>query len=300
MSSTPDSLPSLCFRAGPSTGCFIEGESLLLQGHMAWLKGPAVEVLVRGETIARVPGGVILTGPDTLAGVLTAHGQRGLKTATHDLYARLLDLTDGWHLHRIWNLVPHINDAPAGMENYRAFNAGRHRVLSERWHSGLASRLPAASALGTQSGGPALAFSAARRPAQHFENPLQEAPLSYPPEFGPLPPAFARSSKVTIVGGTVWHLSGTASIRGCRTVGAGINEQLAVTLENIATLYARMEVPAGRRATWKIFLRDPAHLDAASTAFTAAWPDDAASAMYLHADICRPDLLVEIEAIFSA
>jgi len=299
MSSSPASAKSLCFRPGPATGCLIEGDAVIFQAHIHRLQGAAADTLAQGNTITPVAGGALLTGPDTLAGVLTDTGHRPLEEAIRDIYARLLDLTAGWHLHRIWNLVPYITAAPEGVENYCAFNAGRHRLLSARWGAALTSRLPAASALGTLGGPPALAFSAARRAAQHFENPLQESAITYPQEYGPSPPAFARGSSLTTAAGTVWHLSGTASIRGCRTVGTDIATQLSVTLENVATLCASMDLPPQRSAAWKIFLRHPEHLAHAAAAFSAAWPGDMASSMFLHADICRPDLLVEIEARFS-
>ena len=62
---------------------------------------------------------------------------------------------------------------------------------------------------------------------------------------------------------------------------------------------ASMDLPTQRSAAWKIFLRHPEHL-AHAAAFSPAWPGDMASSMFLHADICRPGLLVEIEARFSA
>ena len=290
----------LLFRPGPDTGCFIEDDALIFQCHIPWLRGAATDALAHGDTITPVDGGALLAGADTLAGVLLSPGFTSLDDATCDLYARLLDCTTGWHLHRIWNLVPHINGHVAGVENYRAFNAGRHRLLSAHWGADLTRRLPAASALGTQSGALALAFSAAREPAVHFDNPLQESSIAYPREYGLIPPAFARGSRFTIAAGTVWHLSGTASIRGCRTVGDDIATQLSVTLENLAALCAEMAVPPQRRAAWKVFLRHPEHLAPAVAAFSAAYPDDMASSLFLHADICRADLLVEIEGHLSA
>ena len=140
MSSSPAFVKSLCFRPGPATGCLIEGDALIFQAHIHRLQGAAADTLGQGHTITPVPGGALLTGPDTLAGVLTDTGHLPLEEAIRDIYARLLDVTAGWHLHRIWNLVPHINAAPEGVENYCAFNAGRHRLLSARWGAALTSR----------------------------------------------------------------------------------------------------------------------------------------------------------------
>ncbi len=299
MSLAPPLEKTLLFRPDRNTGCVIESGSVFFTGFTPWLCGATEDTLARGDTITSLPDGALLRGPAALAGVLIGPAHLAIEEATEHLYARLLDLTAGQHVHRIWNLVPRINAEVDGVENYRAFNAGRHRLLSRRWGPLLAGRLPAASALGTQGGPLALAFSASEVPAVNFENPLQEPAILYPQTFGDSPPAFARASRVQHAGGTTWHLSGTASVRGFQTRGSDIHTQLSLTLENIATLCSHMDVPAHRRATWKIFLRHPEHLADAVAAFRQAWPGDMATAMFLHADICRADLLVEIEAQLS-
>ena len=289
----------LVFRPAPATGYAIEGDALVFNGITRWLSGATEDTLAHGDQFEMLPDGALLRGPSTLAGVLIAPPHLPIGPATEQLYTRLLDLTEGQHLHRVWNFVPHINAEVDGLENYRAFNAGRHRQLSMRWGAPLGGRVPAASALGTPGGVAALAFSASEVRAIHFENPLQEPAVHYPPSFGALPPAFARASRGDHPGGITWHLSGTASVRGSRTEGTGIEAQLALTLENIASLCAHMEVPARRRASWKIFLRHAEHLADAEAAFRHACPHDMATTMFLRAEICRADLLVEIEGQLS-
>lgn len=299
MSLAPPLKKKLVFRPAPATGYAIEGDTLIFTGIIPRLSGATEDTLAHGDQFERLPDGALLRGPGTLAGVLMAPPHLPIGPATELLYTRLLDLTAGQHLHRIWNLVPHINAEVDGLENYRAFNAGRHRLLSTRWGTPLVGRVPAASALGTPGGVAALAFSASEVRPVHFENPLQAPAVHYPPDFGALPPAFARASRVDQPWGSTWHLSGTASVRGSRTEGSSIQAQLALTLENIASLCAHMEVPARRCASWKIFLRHPEHLGDAAAAFREAYPGDMATAMFLHAEICRADLLVEIEGQLS-
>ena len=300
MNLRPVASKTLLFRPGPATGWLLDGDTLVMSAAMQHLGGTAEDPLARGSGITALEHGALLHGSDTLSGVLLSPDSGPLELAAATLYDRLLDLTEGWHLHRIWNFIPQINAEVDGLENYRAFNSGRLYTLQKRWGTGIARRLPAASALGTRGGALALAFSAAREPATHFDNPLQESSIAYPREYGLSPPAFARGSRLTTATGDVWHLSGTASIRGCRTIGEDIATQLSITMENLAALCAEMAVPSHRRATWKVFLRHPEHLSQAVAAFSAAYPDDMASSLFLHADICRTDLLVEIEGHLSA
>lgn len=299
MSLAPHSVKTLSFRPGHHTGCAVEGDSLIFTGFTPRLSGATEEALAFGDYIELLPDGALLRGQDTLAGVLTSPEGLPIEQATGRVYARLLDLTEGLHLHRIWNFVPHINTEVDGIENYRAFNAGRHQIFSSRWGASMTTRLPAASALGTAGGVLAVAFSSSVSLPVHFENPLQEPAILYPRMFGAFPPAFARASRVHHSGQCTWHISGTSSVRGFQTQGSDIHTQFSLTIENIVNLCSHMKVPAQRKAAWKVFLRHPQDLAHAETAFALAFPQDAATAMFLHAEICRADLLVEIEGRLS-
>ena len=287
------------FKAGglPAGIHSVDGDLVFVSG-LPWLAGAHQEMLASGGTVEACHGGALLRSTDSLAGVLIAEDGGSFTDTARLLYERLFAVLGDHHLFRVWNYVPRINEMVDGLENYRAFNAGRHQAMQQVWGDSLAGKLPAASALGTYEGPLMLAFSAGHAPVKYFENPLQIPALEYPRQYGKLPPAFARGSVVHEPHGTTWHLSGTASIRGCETCGADFSTQLQLTLENIATICAHMEIPASRHAGWKIFLRDPAHLAASQAAMQRVYPQDAASMIFLQADICRADLLVEIEGLF--
>ena len=94
-------------------------------------------------------------------------------------------------------------------------------------------------------------------------------------------------------------ISGTASIRDHRTVGRGDPlTQCSMTLENLATLLAQVTAAPlsrlGGAAHWKIYLRDPALLAGVSEELDRAM-DPASPRLYVAGDICRMDLLLEIE-----
>ena len=74
------------------------------------------------------------------------------------------------------------------------------------------------------------------RDTVNVENPLQMPAYEYPDTYGPRSPSFARATTVTTAGVASLYVSGTASIRGHRTVGATLEEQIKVTMENIDAL----------------------------------------------------------------
>ena len=220
--------------------------------------------------------------------------------AAKALYAGMLAQLDGLELYRVWNYVPRINEEVNGVENYRAFNAGRHAAFNAAYGPDFNHRLPAASALGTQGDRLALCFLAGPAPVRHFENPEQVPAFKYPAEYGPTPPSFARGTVVSHPEGQARYLSGTASIKGHASLGTGFAGQAALTFDNVRLMFERMNLPARAMGAWKIFLRHRSNLTACQAAFAEAFPDAQADTMFLEADICRRALLLEVEATFHA
>jgi enamine deaminase RidA (YjgF/YER057c/UK114 family) len=293
---------SLIFRANASLLSANATESgVVLDCPMPWLAGPTSQTLaVGGEPIA-IDDGWLLRDGESLAGVLIGSAGAPLGHESWRLYRRLFALTAGLSRYRIWNFVPQINAIPDGTENYVAFNVGRHQAYSETFGGIHQADLSAASAVGIADGPLALAFTAGPQPVSFFENPLQTPAADYPPRYGEKAPLFARSSRVTGPNGSAcWHLSGTASIRSSETIGTDFDRQLEVTLENIEHLLAVMEVPAVRASAWKVFLRHRKDLAACRQRLAAAYPVEIDRMMFLEADICRQDLLLEIEALFDS
>ena len=273
---------------------------LLVETPVPLLAGAAAEVLAVGGEVVRTGDYHLLRRPGGLAGVALGHEGEPPRAAARRLYTALLKHTSGLRLHRVWNFVPGINETAEadGLENYRAFNAGRHDAFCENHGPRFREHLPAASALGVEGGRMMVLFSAGTEPARHFENPDQIPAFDYPGQWGELPPAFARGTRVEHAAGTVWHLSGTASIKGHNTRGETFAEQMDLTLENVRLMRARMAVPEDARCQWKIFLRRAEDLPAARAAFAAEFSGARHQAMFLHTGICRSCLLVEIEGAF--
>ena len=239
-----------------------------------------------------------LQAPD--AGVDLAEAAR---RAYLDLFAALAD-TGTPQLLRLWNYLPRINDEAGGLERYRQFNIGRQRAFIESGHDAFEGA-PAACALGTAGGGLNLRFLAGRRAPLPLENPRQVPAYRYSDRFGPRSPTFSRAALVEAGAGRVALLvSGTASIVGEQSLHPGdVRAQAAETLRNLQAVVDA----AHRRCTARftladlvctVYVRHAGDTESIRDVFDAgvgrASPA-ARQAVYLQADICRSELLVEIE-----
>lgn len=144
-------------------------------------------------------------------------------------------------------------------------------------------------------------FLASRKAATAVENPRQISAYDYPPQYGPKP-AFSRASIL----GDILFISGTASIVGHETVHVGdVVAQTRETLTNIEALLSEANRVSGanrfstRSLAYKVYVRNRADLSLIQSQLEPAL-DPKARVLYLHADICRQDLLVEIEAVGRA
>lgn len=199
------------------------------------------------------------------------------------------------HPVRIWNYLPDITAGSGDQESYRQFCAGRADAL--RLLGIPAESLPAASALGSAPGMPLqLVVLASRRPGRNLENPRQQSAYAYPRQYGADSPAFARA--------TLWgrHLliSGTAAIVGHESqCPDDLDGQLRCTVDNLLLLLdhacAEADVRRVRTLHARVYLRHPEHLERVRDLLPRDLPA-LTSAIYLHAAICRRDLLLEIEA----
>jgi chorismate lyase/3-hydroxybenzoate synthase len=208
-------------------------------------------------------------------------------------------------LYRMWNRVQDINaDNDCGTEIYRDFCAGRAEAFDRHRRHGIT--MPAATAVGSCGGGISFHLLAARRAGvAHLENPNQVPAHHYPPRYGPRPPSFARASWLSDEPGHgVLHISGTAGIIGHQSVHTGdAGRQCDVALANIATLVGRANTDRHGLSTdlkltdlrsVQVYVRHPHDLATVRARCAAALPP-AAEPVYLVADICRRELLVEIE-----
>jgi chorismate lyase / 3-hydroxybenzoate synthase len=242
---------------------------------------------------------------EVLFGTLELPEDGPLEAAAQEAYREALSFVRGSmypNLFRMWNHFPSINATPGGLERYRRFCMGRHDGFLGAGFLGEGD-LPAASGVGTDGGPLHVYFLTSRRSVRHVENPRQVSAFRYPQKYGPRSPSFARASVVEWDNETQVFISGTASIVGHESAHEGdLAAQLGETMENMkavlgaATGGAAGDFRAAPNALFKVYVRrsDDASPLAAELARHIA-PES--RAVYLRADICREELLLEIEAV---
>jgi len=229
-----------------------------------------------------------------------------LERATDLTYRRLygfLDATGYRHPLRVWNFFSDIHLEHEGLDRYQAFCVGRHRALGE----GIDSReLPAATVIGTRQAGLLIYVLAGRDAGTQVENPRQVSAFHYPPDYGPQSPSFSRAMMHHWPGGSQLFISGTASIVGYASRHpSNPSGQLAEILENLNALIrtARETGEPGiadvsELSLVKVYLRDPDLYPGIESALSRlAAPS--LPRLFLQGDICRQDLLLEIEGLYT-
>ncbi|MCW3481206.1 hypothetical protein OL229_16815 [Neisseriaceae bacterium JH1-16] len=234
----------------------------------------------------------------------TAHDAgTALQQAAEKAYRQLFSLLEAEnfpHLWRVWNYVPRINAVEHGLERYRQFNIGRHQAFDD--FARPVDSSPAACALGVEHGPLSIAFLAARQAPHCIENPRQTSAFAYPRQYGPRSPTFTRAAVANSDKHDILFISGTASIVGHGTAHIGdVVAQTRETVANIAVLVeqARQLVPAAGYTLdgldYRVYIRHAADYPSVrNTLEQLIGPS--IRAVYVQADICRSDLLVEVEA----
>jgi chorismate lyase/3-hydroxybenzoate synthase len=219
-----------------------------------------------------------------------------------EMIRRLRDL--GYpYLWRVWNYFPRINDEQDGLERYRRFCVGRHQALTETL-SNFPFSLPAATAVGTRSGPFQIVFLAGAQPATHLGNPRQLNAYEYPPDYGPRSPSFARATFCRSEDESLLFISGTASVVGHASRHIGLpHEQARETIRNLHAVLAHARhvadadfIRAQHRAAYKVYVRNPGCLSDIRRALEDS-PLAGRDVMFLRSDLCRKELLVEIEGL---
>jgi chorismate lyase/3-hydroxybenzoate synthase len=283
-----------------------------LQLPLPLLAGGGSETFGRPGTELRWDDDFLVTeDANTLIGAVIIDATNRLEAPVERAYRSLLRLTQGWHLYRIWNYIPGINDLRDGLECYQQFNIGRWTAFESCFGRNLRSYMPAASAVGLAGDKAVIIFMAGRARPEYLENPSQIPAYHYPTDYGPRPPGFARGVVTTRSQSRLAILSGTASIEGHRSIGQGDwSRQLQTTQNNVEIMLDRMQVSAAwfpkrwqnhgiEFARFKCYLRHPEMLPLVRKGIQESCGQDD-HFTYVLAEICREDLDLEIEGMALA
>lgn len=231
----------------------------------------------------------------------TAHD--GIAAATDYAYQRLSEsLMDSAtpHLLRCWNYLDAINLGSGDEERYRQFCNGRAGGMSA-----IRDRYPAATAIGVRDGRRVvqLYWLSACASGLAFENPRQISAWRYPRQYGPTPPSFARAMRAPTAQPQV-YISGTAAVVGHASHhGDDFAAQLNETLTNLHSVLAAIGIDEsahfGARSLLKAYVRRPEHAALAREQLRARLPKGT-PLLLLQGDICRRELLVEIDGVQSS
>jgi len=210
-----------------------------------------------------------------------------------------------WPL-KIWNYIPGINQGSGDEELYRQFCLGRaDAVLID---PGDRPPLPAATAIGSPVDEPALQvyFLAAALPGLDVENPRQVSAWRYPRQYGPKSPLFSRGTVLRLNGSQQFLISGTASVVGHQTHHENqVANQLSESLRNVQSLLEEghrltgdSQAQLDSEGILKVYIRRSEDLDLIQRTLDAEAPAEIPR-IYLQGDICRDNLLTEIDGIVN-
>lgn len=233
----------------------------------------------------------------------------GLALTTNKVYRRLLAHIREMgfpYLWRIWNYFPRMNVVENGLERYRQFCVGRHQALSESL-SNFPASLPAGTAVGTQSGPLQIYVLAGSHPATPLGNPRQLDAYLYPKQYGPRSPSFARATICRSESGSQLFIAGTASVVGHDSRHIGLpEEQAKETVRNLRALiehadngFIANETRTSNRAFFKIYVRNVEQFSIIRQSLRDPLLTSS-RLLFLKGDLCRRELLVEIEGLITA
>lgn len=222
---------------------------------------------------------------------------------------------------RQWNYIEQIlqvvKEGGVGRQNYQVFNDVRSKYYGRvEFNHGY----PAATGIGCIAGGVTLSFYALPESTDSdilpVDNPYQEPAFSYPDkvlvgeslaEFeAKTTPKFVRAKHIETAAGHLTFISGTAAIRKEKSVALdSVQKQLRITFENIEALISKEnlgqsgveEAQQEKITYYRGYVKGTTRMDEIEKECEALLPG--VPYLMLVSDICRNDLLIEIEAYSS-
>lgn len=248
------------------------------------------------------------------SGGIYASASTGIKEQAVEIFARMEEILREQQICvddivRQWNYIEQITLLSTQGQHYQLFNDERSRFYGQsEWTNGY----PAATGIGAQTGGLTILFDALRDSRQRslaVDNPLQVSAHAYSQQVlinntdqHKTTPKFERARYIEAEHSSI-YISGTAAIRGEESCCHDVVEQTRLTMENIDhliscenQLLSRVKSPQKMEySTLRVYLKHKDDLHPVVEWMEQHYPE--VDALYLWADICRDELLIEIEGI---
>jgi enamine deaminase RidA (YjgF/YER057c/UK114 family) len=201
---------------------------------------------------------------------------------------------------RVWLYQGSITEEVHGVERYRELNRARTDFFANipfdkrplRSPRNGHAIYPASTGIGTRCHGLITACMALQSKRDDvsllgLENPLQISAFDYPKEYSVKSPKFARAMAVRVGNHVTTWISGTASI---------VNAEKLIAPENFARHgWADAGATLADLAKIHVYVKHPEDFDKVRQVCERRL--GRLPAIYAVADVCRPDLLVEIEGV---
>ena len=267
-------------------------------------------------TVIEYPGFKIVHGAGLMGNVddsIAEASERAFKMAVTILSAEGLSIQN---IIRQWNYIENIaivEDVNAP-QNYQDFNDVRARYYDQ---VSFEKGYPAATGIGQDTGGVIIGFIALSESdiisIKPIGNPGQIDAHKYSDivlegnSNQKCTPKFERAKLVSIGSRNYIYVSGTASILGEETVHEGdVEKQTLTTIDNIKRLFSRenqgtlgldFDVAKIQFSHLRVYVKYKKDIPAVQKVCDAEL--NCKSSLFLESDVCRENLLVEIEGVFT-
>lgn len=308
-------MPATNFVVQPPCG----GQSLAIEAWALCSQQAAIEFLAPDVVSMEYDGlrWLSVGGIAPPSATVSAYAQA--KQAFDEMAARLAKAGASFQdVVRTWLYQGSITEPELDIERYRELNRARTDFFAEqesqgrlRVHRGGQAFYPASTGIGTAGRGlniGCLALQTSRDDVRllPLENPWQTSAFEYAKTYSPKSPKFSRAMAVVIGDYVTTWISGTASIVNSETVHPGdVEKQTEQTIDNIEHLISRENfaghgVPrAGARlrdlAKIRVYVKRPEDFEKCRAICEHRL--GALPIIFAQADVCRSDLLVEIEGV---
>ena len=284
-------------------------------------KGLAVEIytLSPTETVSFNEGYGLIRSEDSslifIEGIASSDFSDSVYGQSSEVFSRLDNILSSHgfstdDIVRQWNYIGNITHHRDGKQNYQEFNDARSAYYQKgSWKSGY----PAATGIGASCEGiivGCIAFKG-KDCIYPINNPLQIAAHEYSKQVLiddnvnaiKSTPKFERAKLIETGGRAYCFVSGTAAIRGEQSMDAdSARFQTIQTIENIEYLVSKENLERHgckpydlRLVNLRIYVKDKEDYKEVKAVVDEKYPDT--PAIYTIADVCRKELLVEIEGI---